>query len=98
MNTKESNSVRSPFEKALRAILSAAKRSSLQEISVQSGDLHRSVGGYPGANAKMPVCCSVMRDFMEEKDEVITSPPKGQGATLLIRYVLPRKRGLPIGR
>ena len=95
MSTSESSSVRSQFENALRAIFSAAKRSHHEEISVQSGDLHRAVGGYPpkkNANHRMPVCCSVMLDFMEEKDEIIKSPPKRQGATLLIRYVLPRKK------
>ena len=64
-------------------------------IEVNSGALHRRVGGYPG-NHRMPICCSVMRTVMKPGDEIIASPLKGDdadGASLTIRYVLPRRAG-----
>lgn len=55
-------------------------------VDVNAGDIHREVGGYPGTNHRMPVCCSTMRDLMKADDEIIASPPKGNGASLTIRY------------
>ena len=59
-------------------------------VDVTSGDLHRRVGGYPGPNHRMPICCSVMRQAMQGGDVILDEPPKGNGATLAIRYRLPR--------
>ena len=75
------------FRKALRQIFSESKAAF---VDVTSGDLHRLVGGYPDRNHKMPVCCDVMRKAMQSGDVVLKSPPKGRGATLTIRYILPR--------
>jgi 5-methylcytosine-specific restriction protein A len=55
-------------------------------IELYSGDIHRELGGYPGRNHSMPTCCEAMRDLMIPGDEIIESPPKGNGATLKIRY------------
>ena len=57
-------------------------------IGVRSGDLHRDADGYPGRNHRMPLCYGVMRDAMREGDSVESSPKSGQGASLLIRYVI----------
>jgi len=59
-------------------------------VDVTSGDLHRRVGEYPGPNHRMPICCSVMRQAMQGGDVILDEPPKGNGATLTIRYRLPR--------
>ena len=59
-------------------------------VTVISGELHRLVGGYPGSDHRMPVCCSVMLKAMRSTDTIISQPPKGKGASLTIRYVLPR--------
>ena len=59
-------------------------------IEIISGELHRIVGGYPGPGHRMPVCCSVMRAAMRGGDQLLHAPPSGQGATLRIRYQLPR--------
>lgn len=55
-------------------------------IDLTSGDIHRELGGYPGNNHRIPVCCDTMRELMLVDDEVLESPPKGNGATLKIRY------------
>ena len=73
----ESNDSRKPQ----RAFL---KRS----IGVRSGDLHCDSDGYPGRNHRMLLCCGVMRDAMRERDSVESPPESGQGASLLIRYVI----------
>lgn len=59
-------------------------------IDVNAGELHRRVGGYPAASHVMPTCCGVMRAEMMAGDDVLSEPPKGKGASLAIRYRLPR--------
>lgn len=78
------------FQEELIKIFEEAEKSGLPSVEVNSGELHRKVGGYPGNNHRMPMCCSVMRQFMNNNDSVIQSPPKGNGASLTIRYAIPR--------
>lgn len=60
-------------------------------VDVNAGELHRAVGGYPGKNHRMPVCCQVMYSCMKTGDKILPNgPPKGKGASLTIRYRLPR--------
>ena len=80
----------SDFQRALDRIFRNAQTQQLAYIDVVSGDLHRDLGGYPSPNHRMPNLCQVMRRNMQAGDEVLYSPPKGQGATLKIRYLLPR--------
>jgi hypothetical protein len=75
------------FRSALYHVFSASRGG---YVDVTSGDLHRRVGGYPGPNHAMPNCCSVMRQAMQSGDVIVAEPPKGNGATLTIRYRLPR--------
>ena len=78
------------FRRELHKLLDDAKERGKTTIVVTSGDLHRAVGGYPGPNHRMPVCCGVMREEMREGDRIVEAPPKGNGATLRIEYHLPR--------
>lgn len=78
------------FQNALNNIFIVAQNQGKSYIDVTSGDLHRIVGGYPGRNHRMPVCCEVMKRNMKEGDQILYQPPKGQGASLKIRYKLPR--------
>ncbi|BCR35200.1 HNH endonuclease [Mariniplasma anaerobium] len=55
-------------------------------IDLIAGNIHRELGGYPGRNHRMPICCKAMRDLMSDKDQIIYEPKKGNGATLTIRY------------
>jgi 5-methylcytosine-specific restriction protein A len=60
-------------------------------IDVNAGELHRIVGGYPGADTnRMASCNNVMRKMMKLSDIVLAQPTKRQGASLTIRYTLPR--------
>ena len=78
------------FKSALdRAFVDAQSRGH-KFVDINSGNLHREVGGYPRASHRMPVCCDVMRATMKPGDRVLEEPPGGRGASLTIRYVLPR--------
>jgi 5-methylcytosine-specific restriction protein A len=59
---------------------------------IKSGELHRKLGGYPAAdgNHQMPSCCAAMYDERKADDKIISAPPKGKGATLVIEYRVPR--------
>jgi 5-methylcytosine-specific restriction protein A len=81
------------FQKEINRILLTEQQAGAKHVDVVSGDVHRAVGGYPppkGKNHHMPLCCDVMREMMRDGDVVLQSPRKGQGATLTIRYRLPR--------
>jgi hypothetical protein len=59
---------------------------------IRAGDLHRGLGGYPGPENRMPVCCDVMKRMMDSSvDSILSQPPKGKGASLCIRYRFPRR-------
>jgi len=82
------------FRDVLRTKLRQAELAGHPYLEVLSADLHRELGGYPapaGGKHEMPTCCNVMRELMKAGDEVLASPPKGRGATLKIRYKLPRR-------
>lgn len=60
-------------------------------VDINAGELHRNVGDYPGRNHRMPLCCQVMRaEFNADTDAIVEEPPSGEGATLTIRYAIPR--------
>lgn len=83
------------FKRMMANILKKALEEGRDHIDINSGDLHRRVGGYPGPNHRMVVCCQVMYDTRRIGDEILSAPPKGRGASLTIRYRLPRNEGKP---
>jgi len=74
------------FRSALRELKAKAKAQGKTEITISAGQLHRTVGGYPSTNHRMPICCRIMREEMRPGDKVIAAPPRGQGASLEIQY------------
>ncbi len=78
------------FQQALGQIIAWAERQGKDHIDVKSGDLHRRIGGYPSRNHRMPTCCAVMRRSLRPGDRILHQPPSGKGATLTVRYKLPR--------
>jgi 5-methylcytosine-specific restriction protein A len=78
------------FKAALNAEFQEAIKLNRSWIDINSGDLHRKLGGYPSKTHQMPTCCNAMYEKKRAGDEVISQPPKGKGATLTIRYKLPR--------
>ena len=78
------------FREAIRRRFAIAERIGKSAVEINSGDLHREVGIYPEPGHSMPTCCNMMREAMTVQDTVLSSPPKGRGASLTIRYELPR--------
>jgi len=78
------------FRKELHAIFRAGTRRADDYVDVNAGQLHRDLGGYPGLKHQMPTCCVVMEAERRSGDVVMAAPPKGKGASLTIRYKLPR--------
>ena len=79
------------FRAELASLFEAAAKAERGTIVVRSGDLHRAMGGYPGPNHRMPMCCNVMyAEMVEGVDELLSAPPSGQGASVVIEYLLPR--------
>lgn len=58
----------------------------LEYIDLNSGEIHRELGGYPGKKHSMPSCCEAMRSMMTKQDYILKQPLKGNGASLTIRY------------
>ncbi len=81
MNSKD-------FKEAIMNNINEAKLKGEEYIDIKSGDIHRQVGGYPGRNHRMPMCCEVMYSMKKAKDEILCAPPKGRGASLTIRYYI----------
>jgi len=83
---------REEFKMELHRMMYEAMQQGRGTVEISSGELHRRVGDYPGPNHRMPMCCLVMREALipDYGDVVIYEPPSGQGATLIIRYVVPR--------
>ncbi|PSR35436.1 MAG: HNH endonuclease [Sulfobacillus benefaciens] len=78
------------FKNALYAEFNRAMEQNAPYVDIRSGDLHRNAGGYPGPNHRMPSCCAVMEREMKVHDQILKAPPRGRGASLTIRYMLPR--------
>lgn len=79
------------FRKELRSILTNAQKLGFVAVDVNSGNLHRRVGDYPGQNHRMPICCEVMYSEMKNRDKIVSQPKSGKGASVVVRYFLPRK-------
>jgi hypothetical protein len=80
------------FKIELHRMMLEAIKGGQEFVDINAGDLHGRVGGYPGANHRMPVCCGVMLAAFSEGagDSIREEPPSRQGAKLTIHYVLPR--------
>lgn len=80
------------FRAELRSLLRGAELRGARHVDVNAGTLHRKLGGYPGPRHHMPTCCNVMYEEQRGEDQCLARPPKGKGASLTIRYLLPRRR------
>ena len=82
------------FRVTLRAWMQGAEHASETTVEINSGQLHREVGGYPGQNHRMPMCCAVMRSEMSAGDAILQEPPKAhdplQASPLLMEMIMPK--------
>ena len=68
--------------------MQGAEHASKTTVEINSGQLHREVGGYPGQNHRMPMCCAVMRSEMSAGDAIPQESPKKQGSSLAATALL----------
>jgi hypothetical protein len=76
------------FRQELLAQMSRASRRGLLDILINSGELHRSLGGNPGSKQEMPLCCDAMQAEITSGDVLLIERINGAGMT--VRYRLPR--------
>ncbi len=86
------------FRNELYRMMLEAMKAGKAFAEINAGELHRRVGDYPGKDHRMPICCDVMRRALaaDAGDVILEQPPRGQGASLTIRYVLPRPLPIPL--
>lgn len=58
------------------------------DVLINSAELYRSLGGYPGSAHGMPLCCDAMQAEMTGGDTMVLDRTNGAGMT--VRYLLPR--------
>jgi hypothetical protein len=78
------------FSANLSVLLEEAGDKGEPSVDISAGELHRRAGFYPGKSHRMPECCRAMRQEMRAGDIILEEPPKGSGASLVVRYRLPR--------
>ena len=78
------------FQRELDRTFARARDAGLDHVDIVSGELHSRVGGYPGRDHRMPSCCQVMRANVTPGDRVLKQSGSGLGASLAIRYRIPR--------
>lgn len=74
------------FRREVKRQIDEARNDDEAYVDIVSGDVHRELGGYPGPNHNMPSCCKAMYDYKKPIDLMLEAPPKGNGASLKIRY------------
>ena len=78
------------FRQELGAQFDRAEKRRAINLVVNSGELHRAVGGYPGPNERLQTCCEAMKEEMKSGDVIMGDLDNCRGAALTIRYQLPR--------
>jgi hypothetical protein len=76
------------FRQGLLAQIDRAACGGGIDVLINSGELYRSLGGYPGSAHGMPSCCEAMHDEMKLGDTMLLDRTSGAGMT--VRYLLPR--------
>ena len=77
------------FRQALAGFLSEAERDGRTRVEVSAAQLHRALGGYPGRDHRIPICCSVMRAGMREGDSIVVSTPCRRGSRVHCPFYAP---------
>lgn len=80
------------FETEIRNRWAFSHGQGATHLDIEAGELHRKLGGYPASDGghRMNNCCQVMKGLMQSGDTIMHSPTKGAGASLVVRYAIPR--------
>ncbi|WP_313669265.1 helix-turn-helix transcriptional regulator [Sandarakinorhabdus sp.] len=75
------------FKNEIELQLDHARQTGKTSLLISAGEIHRAVGGYPGSGHRMPICCAALRELADELNaDLVSSPPKGNGASLAYRF------------
>lgn len=79
------------FRAALHWRFYRAECGGANRVEVTAGDLYRETGAHPDDTDGMRSCCLVMRsEMLTDVDSVVSETGDGRGASLTIRYKVPR--------
>jgi hypothetical protein len=81
------------FRQEIRSRLDLASAQGRQDLTIESGELYRSVSKLPIFDPWMIFCCNAMRAEMAATDRLIFDDSKP--SLLTIHYALPRHQRLP---
>lgn len=77
------------FKEFIQLVIEYNERINNTEVIIKSGDIHRLLWEYPGNNHRMKSCCDAMYSIANQYNhEIMSSPIKGNGASLKIKYNL----------
>ena len=72
------------FRNKLTVILNTAKHSGKPYVDVESGNVHKELGGDPNSYHKLPIFHEVMKKMMRPGDSILKEFHNGDGATILV--------------
>jgi len=79
------------FDKAINDWFRQEEKEENPFVDIRADELHSRIGDYPGPFHRMATCCEVMYEhYQPSTDKILQFPPKGKGASMEIRYALPR--------
>lgn len=76
------------FRQGLLAQMSRAAKVGRIDVTINSGQLHRELGGNAGSMHALPLCCEAMQEELKSGDTLVLDRTNGAGMT--VRYRLPR--------
>jgi hypothetical protein len=65
------------FRRGLLALIERATHHGRVDVLINSGELFRSLGGYPGYMHGTPFCCDAMEAKIKPRDVLLVSAPTG---------------------
>jgi len=66
------------FRKGLLEQMERATRHGRIDVLINSGELYRALGGYPGSTHGMPFCCDAMEAEMKLGDVLLVERQRGR--------------------
>ncbi|WP_156179984.1 hypothetical protein [Bradyrhizobium sp. LTSPM299] len=78
------------FRQGLLAQMSRATKVGRIDVTIDSGQLLRELGGRPGSVHGMPLCCEAMLAEMKPGDTLMAV--RNNAAGMIVRYRLPRAK------
>ena len=92
MTEKNGNLTAADFHHELYRRFDAAAARGEAQLEVTAGELHKTLK----ASNRLSMCSNALYDMQNIGDAILSVPSGGVGSSLLIRYSLPRERGIDL--